>query len=75
MLCAIMKYNPTHQRCVGHPAKVMFLEKGDEGLPNIEADLPLTVIVWCLAVPTVILGIYWEPLMNLALSAARSLGL
>jgi NADH-quinone oxidoreductase subunit N len=54
--------------------KVMFFEKSEE-IGIIKADLPLYIIMWCLAVPTVLLGLYWEPLMNLAQRATEKLGM
>lgn len=55
--------------------KVMFLEKGDENAVAIKADLPLHIILWVLAAPVIALGIYWEPLMNLAHKAASAIGI
>lgn len=55
--------------------KVMFLEKGGEDATAIKADLPLHIIVWLLVAPILALGVYWEPLMNLAQKAAAAIGI
>lgn len=55
--------------------KAMFLEKADESLSQIKVNPSLSVIMWVLAVPTVLLGIYWSPLINLALKAVQTLGM
>lgn len=54
--------------------RVMFLQKGyvDTRLEPVEV---LRAAVWVLAVPTVILGVYWKPVMDIASVAAGSFGL
>lgn len=55
--------------------KAMFLEKADESLSSIKVSSSLSVIMWGLAVPTVLLGIYWSPLINIAIKAVQTLGM
>ena len=54
--------------------RVMFLQRGyvDTRLEPVEV---LRTVVWVLAIPTVILGVYWKPVMDIVSVAAGSLGL
>ncbi len=54
--------------------RVMFLQKGyvDTRVEPVEV---LRAVVWVLAVPTVILGVYWQPVMDIVSTAARGFGL
>ncbi len=52
----------------------MFLEKTIEEA-QIEPVPFLRMILWLLAIPTILLGVYWAPVMKMAHIAAYSLGL
>jgi NADH-quinone oxidoreductase subunit N len=54
--------------------KKMFFERAVDETP-IESVLVLRVILWILVIPTVLLGIYWKPLMEIAHTAASTFGL
>ncbi len=48
--------------------KVMFLETSDESIPSFSAKIPQAIMIFlfCLAIPNIVLGLYWEPVMNWA---------
>jgi len=53
--------------------RVMFLQKGGADT-RIEPVEVLRVVLWTLAVPTVVLGIYWKPVMDIVTSVTATFG-
>jgi NADH:ubiquinone oxidoreductase subunit 2 (subunit N) len=51
--------------------KAMFLEKVSEGTLSVQSQIPklILVMLFVLAVPNLVFGLYWEPLMSWATSS------
>jgi hypothetical protein len=49
----------------------MFLEKVSEETLNIQGQIPkfILVMLFVLAVPNLVFGLYWEPLMSWAMTS------
>jgi NADH-quinone oxidoreductase subunit N len=54
--------------------KAMFLEGSAAGAPAVPVPFPATVLLAVLAIPTLILGVWWSPLAALAAKAAGIVG-
>ncbi len=54
--------------------KAMFLEASPEAAPAIPLPVPATALLAVLAIPTLVLGIWWSPLADLAARAAGIAG-
>jgi hypothetical protein len=50
----------------------MFLDKGDVTEPLAVAPVP-AVLVAILVIPTMVLGLYWEPVIRIAAAASNAL--
>lgn len=54
--------------------KMMYLKKPVENADGpISVSIPATVLVFVFAVPTIVLGLWWQPLYNWALASVRML--
>jgi NADH-quinone oxidoreductase subunit N len=54
--------------------KAMFLEASPDGAPAVLVPVPVGLLLAILAIPTLVLGLWWSPLADLAARAAGIVG-